>query len=233
MLLLGGWTYVLIIPALILAFYAQTKVRSAYAKFSQVRNQRGLTGAQVARHLLDSAGLSDVEVEKVPGELTDHYDPRKKVLRLSEGVYGSPSVAAVGIAAHETGHAMQDGQGYLPLKIRASFVPVASIGSTLAFPLFFIGLIFSTSSSFHLKWLMDVGILFFSGAVLFHLVTLPVEFNASHRAIKTLADGGYLVGEEAHSAKAVLNAAAWTYVAAATMAVMQLLQLLILRGSRD
>jgi len=221
-------TFIMIIPALILAFYAQTKVRSTYAKFSQVRNHRGLTGAQVARHLLDSAGLSDVEVEKVPGELTDHYDPRKKILRLSEGVYGSQSVAAVGIAAHETGHAMQDGKGYMPLKIRATFVPVASLGSTLAFPLFFVGFIFSS-----FRVLMDVGIIFFAGAVLFHLVTLPVEFNASNRAIKTLADGGYLVGEETRSARAVLNAAAWTYVAAATMAIMQLLRLLILRGSRD
>jgi Zn-dependent membrane protease YugP len=221
-------TFILIIPALILAFYAQSKVRSTYARYSEVRNHHGFTGAQVARRLLDSAGLSDVEVEKIPGELTDHYDPRKKVLRLSEGVYSSQSVAAIGIAAHETGHAMQDGKGYMPLKIRATFVPVASLGSTLAFPLFFVGFIFTS-----FRVLMDVGIFFFAGAVLFHLVTLPVELNASSRAIKTLADGGYLVGEETHSARAVLNAAAWTYVAAATMAVMQLLRLLILRGSRD
>jgi len=221
-------TFIIIIPALILAFYAQSKVRSTYARYSQVRSHSGMTGAQVARRLLDASGLGDVEIEKVEGNLTDHYDPRKRILRLSEGVHSSPSVAAIGIAAHESGHAMQDGQGYLPLKIRASFVPVASLGSTLAFPLFFIGLIIPS-----VKILMDVGIFFFAGAVLFHLVTLPVEFNASSRAIRSLSSGGYLVSEETHAAKAVLTAAAWTYVAAATMAITQLLRLLILRNMRD
>jgi Zn-dependent membrane protease YugP len=187
-----------------------------------------MTGAQVARRLLDANGLGDVEVEKVEGNLTDHYDPRKRILRLSEGVYGSQSVAALGIAAHETGHAMQHGQGYLPLTVRASFVPVANLGSTLAFPLFLVGFIFTS-----FKVLMDVGIIFFAGAVLFHLITLPVELNASSRAITSLANGGYLVGEETRSAKAVLSAAAWTYIAAATMALTQLLRLLILRGMRD
>jgi len=221
-------TFIIIIPALILAFYAQSKVRSTYARYSQVRNHSGMTGAQVARRLLDASGLGDVEIEKVEGNLTDHYDPRKRILRLSEGVHSSPSVAAIGIAAHETGHAMQDGQGYMPLKIRATFVPVASLGSTLAFPLFFIGLIIPS-----FKILMDVGIFFFAGAVLFHLVTLPVELNASGRAIRSLSSGGYLVGDEATGARAVLTAAAWTYVAAATMAITQLLRLLILRNMRD
>ena len=221
-------TFILIIPALILAFYAQSKVRRTYAHYSQVRNHKGLTGAQVARRLLDSAGLGDVDIQKVEGNLTDHYDPRKRVLRLSEGVHSSPSVAAIGIAAHETGHAMQHSDGYAPLKLRAAFVPVASLGSGLAFPLFLIGFIFTS-----FRVLMDVGIIFFAAAVLFHLVTLPVEYNASNRAIKTLSSGGYLVGDEIQGAKAVLSAAAWTYVAAATMAITQLLRLLILRGMRD
>jgi Zn-dependent membrane protease YugP len=221
-------TFILILPALGLAIYAQSKVKSTYRRYSQVRNHRGWTGAQVARRLLDAAALSDVKVEKEEGNLTDHYDPRSRVLRLSEGVHSSQSVAAVGIAAHETGHAMQHAKGYAPLQIRAAFVPVANLGTTLAFPLFLIGFIFT---SFNV--LMDVGIIFFAGAVLFHLITLPVELNASGRAMRLLSSGGYLVGEELKAAKAVLSAAAWTYIAAATMALTQLLRLLILRGMRD
>ena len=221
-------TFMLLIPAFILAIYAQSKVKRTYARYSQVRNHSGLTGAQVARRLLDSSGLGDVEIERIEGNLTDHYDPRKRALRLSEGVYGSQSVAALGIAAHESGHAMQHSQGYVPIKLRAAVVPVASFGSSMAFPLFFIGLIFSS-----FKVLMDVGIFFFVGAVLFHLVTLPVELNASGRAIKVLSSGGYLVGDELRGARAVLTAAAWTYVAAATMAVTQLVRMLILRNMRD
>jgi Zn-dependent membrane protease YugP len=221
-------TFMLLIPAFFLAIYAQSKVKRTYARYSQVRNHSGLTGEQVARRLLDSSGMGDVEIERIEGNLTDHYDPRKRVLRLSEGVYGSQSVAALGIAAHESGHAMQHSQGYVPIKLRAAVVPVASFGSSMAFPLFFIGLIFSS-----FKVLMDVGIFFFVGAVLFHLVTLPVELNASGRAIKVLSSGGYLVGDELRGARAVLTAAAWTYVAAATMAVTQLLRMLILRNMRD
>ncbi|MBM3324816.1 MAG: zinc metallopeptidase [Calditrichaeota bacterium] len=221
-------TFIILIPALVLAIWAQTKVRSTYQKFSQVRNRANLTGAQVARRILDSQGLSDIKVEPVEGELTDHYDPRKRVVRLSEGVYNSPSLAALGVAAHETGHALQHKFQYAPMTVRAGFVPVAQFGSTLAIPLFLIGLFIPSIS-----WMMDLGILFFAGAVLFHLVTLPVEFNATGRAIKILSGGGYLAPDETDGARRVLSAAAWTYVAAATMALLQLLRLILLRGSRD
>lgn len=220
-------TIILLIPALILAIYAQSKVRGAYAKFSRIRSMRGLTGAQVARNLLDSNGLQGVKIEERPGTLSDHYDPLKRILRLSSGVYRSDSIAAVGVAAHETGHAIQHKMGYLPLKLRSSFVPAASFGSTLALPLFIIGFLF------RLPALMDVGILFFSLAVLFHIVSLPVEFNASQKALALLSQGGFLGRQEVSSARSMLNAAAWTYVAAATMAIMQLIRLLLLRGGRE
>ncbi|TKJ41772.1 zinc metallopeptidase [candidate division LCP-89 bacterium B3_LCP] len=222
-------TFILLIPALILAFYAQSKVKSTFAKFSKVRASRSNTGKDVARALLDMRGLGDIPVELTKGRLSDHYDPRKKILRLSEPVYGSDSVAALGIAAHETGHALQHADNYGPLMLRSSIVPVANFGSFLAFPLFFIGFLFSNS----VPWLMDVGIIFFSGAVAFSLITLPVEFNASSRALTLLREGGYLTDTELPHAKAVLNAAAWTYVAAATMAITHLVRLLILRGMRD
>ena len=221
-------TFVLLIPALVLAIWAQTKVRSTYQKYSQVRNRANLTGAQVARRILDSQGLSDVKVESIEGELTDHYDPRKRVVRLSQGVYNSPSLAALGVAAHETGHALQHKFQYAPMSVRAGLVPVAQFGSTLAIPLFFIGLFIPSIS-----WMMDLGILFFAGAVLFHLVTLPVEFNATARAVKILTGGGYLAPDETNGAQRVLRAAAWTYVAAATMALLQLIRLILIRGSRD
>lgn len=221
-------TFVLLIPALILAIWAQTKVRSTYQKYSQVRNRANLTGAQVARRILDSQGLSDIKVEAVEGELTDHYDPRKRVVRLSQGVYNSPSLAALGVAAHETGHALQHKFQYAPMSVRAGLVPVAKFGSTLAIPLFFIGLFIPS-----IGWMMDLGILFFAGAVLFHLVTLPVEFNATARAVKILSGGGYLAPDETNGAQRVLSAAAWTYVAAATMALLQLIRLILIRGSRD
>jgi Zn-dependent membrane protease YugP len=221
-------TFFLLIPALILAIWAQTKVRSTYQKYSQVRSRSNLTGAQVARRILDSQGLSDIKVEPVKGELTDHYDPRKRMVALSEGVYNSPSLAALGVAAHETGHALQHKFQYAPMTVRAGLVPVAQFGSTLAIPLFFIGLLIPSIS-----WMMDLGILFFAGAVLFHLVTLPVEFNATARAVKILSGGGYLAPDETDGARRVLSAAAWTYVAAATMAILQLIRLLLIRGSRD
>ncbi len=220
-------TFLLLIPALALAFYAQAKVKSTYRTYSKVASRRGLTGAQVARYLLDNSGQGHVQVGKIAGTLTDHYDPRKKELNLSEGVYGSTSIAALGIAAHETGHAIQHGVGYSPLAVRNSIVPVVNFASTLAIPLFFIGIIAS------IPGLMTAGILFFSLAVVFHLVTLPVEFNASHRAIALLGSEGYLDQDELGSAKKVLNAAAWTYIAAALMALLQLLRLIMLRGSRD
>ena len=223
------YTFIILIPALILAFYAQSKVKNTFLRYSKVRNSSRMTGAQVARRILNEQGLNDIPVHKVRGNLTDHYHPRKRELYLSESVHSSDSVAALGVAAHEAGHALQHRDDYMPLKIRNAFAPAAGFGSNLAFPLFLIGFIFSTS----IGWLMDVGILFFSAAVLFHLVTLPVEFDASARAVAYLEGTGILRGEEVSHAKKVLNAAAWTYVAAATMAIAQLVRLLILRSARD
>jgi hypothetical protein len=220
-------TFFLLIPAFLLALYAQFKVQSTFAKYSQVNSHCGLPGARVGRELLDSAGLKSIPVQQVEGNLTDHYDPRDKTLHLSGGVYGSPSVAALGVVAHEVGHALQDSKSYAPLAFRNNLVPVASLGSQLAIPLFFFGLI----ASFPL--LMDLGIIAFSLAVAFQVVTLPVEFNASSRAIKILSDGKYLTAEEVPMARAVLNAAALTYVAATAMAVLNLVRLLALRGRRD
>ncbi len=220
-------TFVILIPALILAFYAQSKVKNTFNKYSKVRNSSGMTGAEIARVILDANGLTDVPVHKTIGQLTDHYHPGKRELYLSESVHGSDSVAALGVAAHETGHAIQHRLGYRALILRNAFVPVANFGSNLALPLFLIGFIFASS----IGWLMDVGIAFFALAVLFHLITLPVEFDASNRAIFALKSMGYLQGGEVQQARQVLNAAAWTYVAAATMAISQLIRLLILRSA--
>ncbi|PZN07324.1 zinc metallopeptidase [Thermaerobacter composti] len=214
-------------PALLLALWAQSKVSSAYATYARVRAANGLTGAEVARQLLRQAGIDDVRVEPIGGRLTDHYDPRSKVVRLSEGVYYGSTVAAQGIAAHEVGHAIQHATGYVWLGLRNAIIPATQFGSQLAFPLFFLGLILNLTS------LVDLGILLFSLAVLFQVITLPVEFNASSRALAALAGGGYLRGEEVRGARAVLQAAALTYVAAMVMAVMQLLYLLALRGRRE
>jgi Zn-dependent membrane protease YugP len=222
-------TFVLLIPALILAFYAQSKVKGTFARYSKVQSSRGYTGEEVARSLLDMRGLGDVSVEATKGQLSDHYDPRSRKMRLSDPVYGSKSVAALGVAAHEAGHALQHADNYGPLMIRSSVVPVANIGTWMAFPLFIIGFLFANT----MAWMMDVGIIFFTGAVAISLITLPVEFNASSRALALLSEGGYLIEEEVPKARAVLNAAAWTYVAAATMAITQLVRLLILRGMRD
>lgn len=214
----------LILPALILGIWAQYRVKSTYAKYGAVRAAKGIKADQVSRMLLDSYGLAKVPVEHVAGDLTDHYDPRSKKLRLSESVYGNPSIAAIGVAAHEVGHAVQDLQGYMPLKIRNTIVPAVNFTSAAAIPLFFIGLIFRSPI------MMDIGIVFFLGVIAFHLVTLPVELDASSKAMRLIADTGVLSVEEAKGAKAVLNAAALTYVAAAVMAVAQLLRLLALRG---
>lgn len=222
-------TYILIIPALIFAMYAQTRVQGAFARYSRVRTSSGMSGAQVARYILDQSGLRDVRIETVTHHLGDHYDPRGRVLRLSPQVYQGDSIAALGVAAHEVGHAIQDRMGYLPLAIRASLVPLANFGSSLAFPLFFIGFIFAQSG---LSWLMTLGIWIFVGVVAFHVVTLPVEYNASSRALALLESGGFLRGNELRHARAVLNAAALTYLAATAVAITQLLRLLILRGSR-
>lgn len=230
-MLFMDWTWFLLIPPLILALYAQARVKSTYSRYSQVGAASHLTAAQVARQILDTRGAQNVAVEKIPGQLSDNYDPRKKVLRLSEGVYDSSSLAALGIAAHEAGHAIQHHDGYSPLAIRNAIYPVASLGSTLAFPLFFIGFIFSQKHGPSV--LMDLGILLFAGAVLFSVVTLPVEFNASRRALVVLEERGYLNQVEMVGARKVLSAAALTYVAATAMAVMQLVRMLLIRDSRD
>jgi Zn-dependent membrane protease YugP len=224
------WTFFLIIPPLILAFYAQAKVKGAYKKYSQVFASSRTTGAQVAHQLLQTAGAGDIKIEKQPGELTDHYDPRKRVLRLSQGVHDSSSIAALGIAAHEAGHAIQHQQHYQPMNLRSLIYPVANIGSTLAFPLFFIGFIFSKRGP---SVLMDIGIMLFAGAVAFSVVTLPVEFNASKRALTLLEERRFLTSDEMVGARKVLGAAALTYVASTAMAAMQLLRMFLMRQSRD
>jgi len=222
-------TMILIVPALLLALWAQYKVKSTFSKYSKVPASCGLTGGQVAERLLRDGGIPEVEVEGIAGSLTDHYDPRIRKLRLSESIYANKSVAALGVAAHEAGHALQHKQAFGAFQLRQSIVPVANLGSTLAFPLFLVGMFMGSGGRF----LMDLGILLFSGAVLFSVVTLPVEFNASSRALALLQNRGYLVQTEVDQAKKVLSAAALTYVAATAMAVLQLVRLLILRGERD
>ncbi|MGD2246702.1 MAG: zinc metallopeptidase [Candidatus Aminicenantes bacterium] len=225
------WDYTIffLIPALLLALYAQQRVRSTYRLYSNKMARSRISGAKMARRILDFSGAGGVKIERAKGQLTDHYDPRKKVLRLSEGVYSSHSLAALGIAAHETGHAIQHHTGYAPLHFRNGIYPVSRLGSSLAFPIFFVGLIFSRQGS---TFLMDLGILLFAAAVVFTAITLPVEFNASRRAMAMLRDGGYLTKDELDGAGKVLNAAALTYVAAMAMAAMQLLRMFLLRGSR-
>jgi len=225
-------TMIIVIPGIILTLWAQAKVSSAYKKYSRVRSRSGLTGAQVARGILDSNGLRSVGIEPIKGNLTDHYDPKSGILRLSEGVYGSRSIAALGIAAHEAGHAVQHGAKYPALALRTAIAPAAATGSQLGIWLFMIGILVSYFSG-GMLWLMDAGIILFGVAVIFTLITLPVEFNASKRALLVLEKGGYLTSDELPHAKAVLDAAALTYVAAAATAVLTLIRLLILRGSRD
>lgn len=221
-------TYSLVLIGVVLTLAASARVKTTFNKYSRVRSMSGMTGAEAARRILNSAGIYDVSIEHISGDLTDHYDPRSKVLRLSDSVYGSTSVAAIGVAAHECGHAIQDQKDYAPLKIRASLVPVANIGSTLAWPLILIGLFISA-----FEFLIPLGIIFFSAAVLFQLVTLPVEFNASSRAVAILDSNGILGSEEIQYTKKVLSAAALTYVASAAAAVLQLLRLALLFGGRD
>lgn len=223
-------TYILVLIGVVISLLASAKVKGTFNKYSKDRNSRGMTGAEAARQVLQSAGIRDVRIEHISGNLTDHYDPRSKVLRLSDTVYGSTSVAAVGVAAHECGHAIQHAQGYAPLKFRSILVPVANFGSRIAWPLILIGLLINSRTS---MVLIEAGIIAFSLAVLFQLVTLPVEFNASGRAIRILADSGIMYGEEIKAAKKVLSAAALTYVAAAASGILQLLRLVLLtRGRR-
>ena len=212
--------FMYILPFVLLALYAQFKVKSTYTRYSKVPNQVGLTGQQVAREVLDRNGLQDVEIKAVRGQLSDHYDPRKKVVALSEGVYGSTSVSAASIAAHECGHAIQHAKGYVPLKIRSALAPVVALTSNFVWVLIFMGFVIDGMEN-----LITVGIWFFAGAVAFQVITLPVEFNASSRAIKQLQDG-LISPNEVRGAKSVLSAAALTYVAATLTAVAQLMRLL-------
>ncbi|WP_317855752.1 zinc metallopeptidase [Chakrabartyella piscis] len=220
----------LLILAMILSMWAQANVTGTYNKYAKVRNRRGYTGAQVATEMLQNSGIYDVQVERVAGNLTDHYDPRSKTLRLSQGVYDSTSVAALGIAAHETGHAIQHDVGYGPLALRSIMVPVSNFGSKMAMPLILIGVLFGGNSSYTM---ITLGIAMYALAVLFTVVTLPVEFNASSRAIDLLVDQNFLDTDEIGSAKKVLSAAALTYVAAAITAVIQLLRLISIFGRRS
>lgn len=221
-------TMILVLIGVVLSMAASAKVNSTFAKYSRVRSMTGMTGADAARRLLNSQGIYDVTVRRVPGSLTDHYDPRTKTVNLSESVYDSSSVSAIGVAAHECGHAMQDNTEYVPLKLRGAIVPVANIGAQLSWPMIIIGFLLAGFGS----PLVSIGILLFSLSVLFQLVTLPVEFNASSRAVRLLAQTGILQGEEVGYTKQVLGAAALTYVAAAAGSILQLLRLIILFGGR-
>lgn len=210
----------------VISLWASAMVKSTYAKYSKVRSMSGLTGADAAERILKSAGIYDVRIEHIAGNLTDHYDPRSRVLRLSDTVFGSASVAAIGVAAHECGHAIQDHVGYAPLRLRAAFVPVANLGSTLSWPLILLGLVIGLTP------FIQVGIWMFVLALMFQVITLPVEFNASGRAVRLLGQIGILQGQEVDYTKKVLGAAALTYVAAVAASVLQLLRLLILFGGR-
>ena len=221
-------TIILVLIGVVISLWAQSRVTSTYNKYSKVRSHTGMTGAEAAMRLLHSQGIYDVTVRRVAGNLTDHYDPRTKVVNLSESVYGSTSIAALGVAAHECGHAMQHNEGYAPLRFRSALVPVANFGSRISWPLILFGLMIGGLGS----PLCQIGILMFSLAVLFQLVTLPVEFNASNRAVGFLDSLGILSGDEVRGTRSVLNAAALTYVAAAASSILQLLRLVILYGGR-
>lgn len=221
-------TWILVIIGAVLSMVASAKVNSTFNKYSKVRSMTGMTGEDAAKRLLNSQGIYDVTVRPVKGQLTDHYDPRTKTVNLSESVFHSTSVAAIGVAAHECGHAMQDNVGYVPLKLRGAIVPVANIGSQAAFPLIIIGALIGGMGS----PLVNIGLILFSLAVIFQLITLPVELNASRRAITLLDQVGILGGQEVNQTRKVLGAAALTYVAALAASVLQLLRLVILFGGR-
>lgn len=221
-------TYLLVFLGAILSFIASMQVNGTFSRYSKVRSASGMTGAETARRILDQNGLYDVRVEHVRGNLTDHYDPRTKVVRLSDATYGARSVAAVGVAAHECGHAVQHSEGYAPLNIRSKLAPAANFGSQFGLPIFMMGLLFGSN-----ELLMQIGIWVFLLAVLFQVVTLPVEFNASKRALVFLTDYGILGDTEAEGSRKVLKAAAMTYVAAAISAILNLLRLVLIARDRD
>ena len=228
-------TYILVLAGAVLCILASSRVNSTYSRYSRVRARSGMTGAQAAQRILQMSGIRDVQIQHVSGNLTDHYDPRARVLRLSDSVYGSASVAAIGVAAHECGHALQHKEGYFPLKFRSALVPAANIGSKLGIPLVSLGLIlgigFDLPGGGYFS-LAQIGIWVFSLAVLFQVVTLPVEFNASGRALKMLESYGIMGNDEVGDCRRVLGAAALTYVAAAASSILQLLRLVILSGNR-
>ncbi len=230
------WTILILIPAMIFALWAQIRVNSTFKKYAAVRNRRGMTGADAARKVLDANGLGHIRIEQIRGHLTDHYDPRDNVIRLSESVYNSTGIAALGVAAHEAGHACQHAVGYAPIKIRSAIIPMTRIGSMLAGPLFLIGMLFAFSARFGSTMVGDVlmltGILFFSFSTLFQLVTLPTEFNASSRAMATLRDSGILAADELPTAQKTLSAAAMTYVAALASSLASLLRLILIFNNR-
>lgn len=227
------WTLLIVLPGFIFAAWAQYKVRSSYQKGSALLLRPGMTGSAVARRILDSNGLSDVTIERVAGNLTDHYDPRTRVLRLSDAVYHGNNVAAVGVAAHEAGHALQHGREYVPMRIRSAILPLCNIGSNLAMPLFLIGLLISYMSPLTGEWLMLVGVAAYSLAIVFQLVTLPVEFNASRRAMRCLTHSGTMSEAELKGSRRVLTAAAMTYVAALAVGLLSVLRLLVIAGSHS
>ncbi len=219
-------TYILVLIGAVISMIASARVNSAFQRFSKVSNRRGLTAQDAAAVILRNAGIADVRIERIKGNLTDHYSPKEKILRLSDSVYNSTSVAAIGVAAHECGHAIQHNVGYGPLKLRSLSVPVANIGSMLSWPVILLGLLFG------MPGLAQIGVFLFTFVVLFQLITLPVEFNASNRALRILEESGMLVGEELKGSSKVLRAAALTYVAALFSAILQLLRLVILtRGN--
>ena len=221
------WTILIVLPGLLISIWAQIKVSSTFKKYADVFTRRGVTGAQAARAILDANGLHYVRIERVRGHLTDHFDPRSNVIRLSENVYGSVSTAAVGVAAHEAGHAVQYAQDYSPIKLRSAIIPISKYGSMLAIPLFFIGLIFAYEA------FMLIGIILYATVALFQLATLPVEFNASSRALKALEGSRILNKDELSCARKVLSAAAMTYVAALLTSLLTLLRLIILSSGRS
>ena len=222
-------TYILVVIGAVICMIASARVKGTFNKYSQLRSMSGMNGAQVALRVLQAAGIYDVQVRHVSGSLTDHYDPRTKTVNLSDPVYNATSVAALGVAAHECGHAIQHAKSYAPLSIRSALVPIANFGSMLAWPVILIGLLFNTRSS---GLIIDIGILLFSAAVLFQLVTLPVEFDASRRALVMLRTQGILADDELRYTRRVLKSAALTYVASAAAAILQLLRIILITNGR-
>ena len=221
------WTILIVLPAFIFSVWAQIRVNTTFDKYSKILTRRGITGADAARRVLNENGLYDVKIENIRGNLTDHYDPRSNVIRLSDSVYGSTSAAAVGVACHEAGHAVQHAKGYFPIRVRSAVIPVTRFGSMLAIPLFMVGLIFATDA------LMLAGILLYAAVAFFQFITLPVEFNASKRAMEAIKSSGMLAPDEYSASRKVLTAAAMTSVAALATALLSLFRLLLLANGRS